>query len=192
VKTLLKTIVTGLFLCIAFPIALLSGFGRIRAVYLTGAHMVAVAPGILGDYLRAAFYHLTLRSCSLRSRISFGVIFSNPDATVGLGAYIGAYCVLGRVRIGEHVQIASLVQVISGSKQHGRDEHGNLMTGEAGVFEAVSIGANAWVGAAAIVMADVGEKSTIGAGSVVTKPVPAGVVAVGNPARVRSGNSDSV
>jgi acetyltransferase-like isoleucine patch superfamily enzyme len=48
----------------------------------------------------------------------------------------------------------------------------------------VEIGANCWIGAAAIVMADVGAGSTIGAGSVVTRAIPAGSVAVGSPARV--------
>jgi acetyltransferase-like isoleucine patch superfamily enzyme len=48
----------------------------------------------------------------------------------------------------------------------------------------VGIGANCWIGASAIVMAAVGEGSTIGAGSIVTKAIPARVIAAGNPARV--------
>ena len=164
---------------------MLSGFGRIRGTYLTGAHLVALGPGLPGDYLRSAFYRLTLQSCSLRCRISFGVIFSNPDASVAEGAYIGPYCVLGRVQIGEHVQMASLVQVLSGAKQHGRDAQGNLESSESGTFQRVTIGAHSWIGAAAIVMADVGEKATVGAGAVVTKPVASGTTVVGNPARAR-------
>ncbi|MGH9708570.1 MAG: hypothetical protein ACRD5R_17610, partial [Candidatus Acidiferrales bacterium] len=49
----------------------------------------------------------------------------------------------------------------------------------------VLIGANCWIGAGAIVMADIGEGPTIGAGAVVANPIPAGSVAVGNPARVK-------
>ena len=52
-------------------------------------------------------------------------------------------------------------------------------------FTQVTIGKDCWIGASAIVMADVGAKSTVGAGSIVIHPVPMGVVAVGNPARVR-------
>ena len=48
----------------------------------------------------------------------------------------------------------------------------------------VPIGADCWIGAGAIVMAAVGEKTTIGAGSVVTRPIPPRSVAVGNPAKV--------
>lgn len=50
----------------------------------------------------------------------------------------------------------------------------------------IHIGANVWLGAGCIVLPGVtiGENSIIGAGSVVTKDIPANVVAVGNPCRV--------
>jgi acetyltransferase-like isoleucine patch superfamily enzyme len=48
----------------------------------------------------------------------------------------------------------------------------------------IDIGQDCWLGAGAIVMAPVGARTTIGAGAVVVQPVEAGVVAVGNPARV--------
>jgi acetyltransferase-like isoleucine patch superfamily enzyme len=52
------------------------------------------------------------------------------------------------------------------------------------VIGLVKIGRGSWIGSAAIVMADVGEQSIIGAGSVVTQPVPSRVLAAGVPARV--------
>lgn len=50
----------------------------------------------------------------------------------------------------------------------------------------VHIQDNVWLGAGCLVMPGVtiGENSVIGAGSVVTKDIPANVVAVGNPCRV--------
>jgi len=50
----------------------------------------------------------------------------------------------------------------------------------------VHIGRNCWLGAGVLVMPGVtiGDNTVIGAGSVVTKDIPAGVVAVGNPCRV--------
>ena len=50
----------------------------------------------------------------------------------------------------------------------------------------VRIGRNCWLGAGVIVMPGVtiGDNSVIGAGSIVTKDIPANVVAVGNPCRV--------
>ena len=50
----------------------------------------------------------------------------------------------------------------------------------------VHIGKNVWIGAGAILLPGVrvGDGTVIGAGSVVTKDLPSGVVAVGNPCRV--------
>ena len=50
----------------------------------------------------------------------------------------------------------------------------------------VHIGENCWIGAGALIMPGVtiGDNSVIGTGSVVTKDIPANVVAYGNPCRV--------
>lgn len=57
----------------------------------------------------------------------------------------------------------------------------------------VHIGKNCWIGAGAIILPGImiGDYSVIGAGSVVTKDIPSGVVAVGNPCRVLREISDS-
>jgi len=56
----------------------------------------------------------------------------------------------------------------------------------------VRIGRNCWLGAGVIVVPGVtiGDNTVIGAGSVVTKDIPANVVAVGNPCRVLREISD--
>ncbi len=50
----------------------------------------------------------------------------------------------------------------------------------------VHIGKNCWIGSGALIMpgVSIGDNTVIGAGSVVTKDIPANVVAVGNPCRV--------
>ena len=50
----------------------------------------------------------------------------------------------------------------------------------------VRIGSNCWLGAGVIVLpgVNIGDNTVVGAGSVVTKDLPANVVAVGNPCRV--------
>jgi acetyltransferase-like isoleucine patch superfamily enzyme len=48
----------------------------------------------------------------------------------------------------------------------------------------VRIGAGSWIGSASVVMADIGQESIIGAGTVVTKPIPEYSFAAGVPARV--------
>lgn len=183
-KHVLKALLHGTFLLAAFLPAVVSGFGRWGAPYEFFAHAFALAPGIIGDYLRIAFYRLTLAECCLSSRVSFGSFFPHPEAKLGSHVYIGSYCIIGKAVIGERTQIASGVQILSGRRQHSRDETGAISGAEGGSFSFVTIGANCWIGAAAVVMADVGEGSTIGAGSVVSRPIPSLSVAVGSPARV--------
>jgi virginiamycin A acetyltransferase len=181
---LLKTVFNAIFLAAALPAAALAGFGRFKPCYSIFANLFALAPGIFGDYLRIGFYHLTLAECPLSSRIQFGSFFAHPEARVGARVYIGSYCILGKTIIGERTQIASGVQILSGSRQHVRDEEGRISGAEEGIFAPVAIGADCWIGAAAIVMADVGAGSTVGAGSVVSRPIPVNSVAVGSPAKV--------
>jgi acetyltransferase-like isoleucine patch superfamily enzyme len=52
------------------------------------------------------------------------------------------------------------------------------------IWQKVRIGAGTWIGSGAVVMADVGRDCVIGAGAVVTKPIPDRVLAAGVPARV--------
>ena len=184
IRRALKLAANAVFLLLALPAAALSGFGRVELLFVMFAQACAMAPGLPGDFLRIAFYRLTLLDCSLGSRIGFGSFFAHREATVGSRVYIGSYCVLGRVSIGSRTQIASGVQVLSGRHQHVRDRSGQISGSQEGEFVTVTIGSDCWIGAAAIVMADIGANCTVGAGSVVTRPIPPGSVAVGSPARV--------
>ncbi|NRH20791.1 hypothetical protein HOO68_01975 [Candidatus Gracilibacteria bacterium] len=60
------------------------------------------------------------------------------------------------------------------------------MYAEGGKSGNIIIGNNVWVGARTIILKGVtiGDNSVIGAGSVVTKDIPSGYVAAGNPAHI--------
>jgi glycosyltransferase involved in cell wall biosynthesis/acetyltransferase-like isoleucine patch superfamily enzyme len=181
VRLIAKRIVQAAALLLTFPAALFCGFGRVRPLYQMFAQMYALGPGIIGSYLRSAFYHMTLRECSIDTAISFGTYFVHPETIVGSFVSVGCYCVIGRARIGTRTQISSHVEIPSGRHEHARDEQGNLIPS---IECETVIGESCWIGASAIIMAKVGDGSTIGAGTVVVKDIPPGVVAVGNPARV--------
>jgi acetyltransferase-like isoleucine patch superfamily enzyme len=177
----IKRLMQSVALAIVFPTALLCGFGHVERLYALFAQFHALVPGFVGEFCRAAFYKLTLRNCSIDTTISFGTFFSRRTASVGPYVSIGAFCVIGCARIGPRTQIASHVEIPSGRHEHARDEEGRLV---GSVEEEIVIGADCWVGSSAIVMANVGAGTTIGAGSVVVNEIPSGAVAVGNPAKV--------
>jgi acetyltransferase-like isoleucine patch superfamily enzyme len=177
----MKRAAQAIALAIVFPSALGAAFGRVLPVYTFFAHFYALVPGAVGNRLRSAFYKLTLRECSIDTNFAFGTFFAHPGASVGDCVAIGSYCVIGNARIGAHTQIASHVEIPSGRYQHARDSQGRLL---GSVHGETAIGSHCWIGASAVILAEVGDGSTIGAGSVVVHAIPAGVVAAGNPARV--------
>jgi virginiamycin A acetyltransferase len=183
-KTIVKDCLHVVFLTLALPVAAFAGFGRCAPTFSLAAQACALVPGVVGDYIRIAFYKLTLKQCSLYSRVSFGSFFAHPDVVLGRGVYIGSYCILGHCSIGDRTQIASQVQILSGRRQHRRELSGQIGGAFEDDFEVIEIGADCWIGASSIIMASVGFGTTIGAGTVVVRPIANQVVAVGNPARV--------
>ncbi len=178
----MKQLANGMARALVFPAACLAGFGRWHEPYVFFAHTMALLPGIPGNYLRAAYYSFTLTSVGRDCHIAFGSFFAHSNSSMGDRVGIGACCVLGRVDIGEGSMLASRVQVLSGQRQHLRDEARHL-TDEGRVFRQISIGTHCWIGAGAIVAADVGAKATVGPNSYVTQDVPEGATVSGNPAR---------
>jgi maltose O-acetyltransferase len=85
------------------------------------------------------------------------------------------------VRVGDNVFFGPAVQIYAGTHPLDPVERRSREFGRP-----VTIGSDVWVGGGAILLPGVkiGSKSVIGAGSVVTKDIPDGVVAVGNPCRV--------
>ena len=120
-KHAVKWILRAASLLVMFLPAALSAFGSWETGFALFAQSCAMVPGILGDYLRIAFYRLTLSECSLSSRVSFGSFFAHPEAKLGPKAYIGCFCIIGKAVIGERTQVASGVQILSGRRQHSRE-----------------------------------------------------------------------
>lgn len=180
-RTALKSTARLCALAAMFPCALLTGFGRWPAIGQIFAQTIALFPGIIGDYLRAAYYYMTLQSSSLDTRISFGTYFAHSGSELASSVSIGAYCVIGLARIEENTFIGGAVQILSGSQQHKRAADGRLVDGE---YVKVTIGESCWIGASSVIMADVGAKTTVAAGSVVSTAIPPGCVVAGNPARI--------
>lgn len=157
--------------------------GRDRAIE-GSTQALALVPGILGQYLRRAFLAQVLAGCHPTAAIEFGTIFSQADARIDENAYIGPRCHLGLVHVGRNALLAAGVHVPSGGQTHGTDDLSVPIRDQPGSRTLVRIGAGAWIGSAAVVMADVGCDTIVGAGAVVTTPLPDRVIAVGVPARV--------
>jgi virginiamycin A acetyltransferase len=145
---------------------------------------VSLVPGLIGDYLRRAFLSQALAHVHPTATIQFGTIFSQAGARLDANVYVGPRCHLGLVHLERDVLLAAGVHIPSGGATHGIEDADTPIRDQPGRRSAVRIGEGTWIGSAAVVMADVGRHSVIGAGAVVVTPLPEYVIAGGVPARV--------
>jgi maltose O-acetyltransferase len=107
------------------------------------------------------------------------------NISIGEETFINYDCVFldcNRITIGRDVQIAPRVQIYTAT--HPLDAATRRSKLEFALPVVIADGA--WLGGGTIICPGVtiGENTVVGAGSVVTRDLPAGVLAVGNPCRV--------
>jgi maltose O-acetyltransferase len=107
------------------------------------------------------------------------------NISIGRNSFINFGCIVldsSPVTIGDYVQIATAVQLLTA--EHPLDPVERRAAVE--LNRPITIEDGAWLGGGVIVLPGVtiGENSVIGAGSVVTRDIEPGVLAVGNPCRV--------
>jgi acetyltransferase-like isoleucine patch superfamily enzyme len=187
-KRTLKALANGVALILVLPAVGLYRLGSLalgpEKAFPGWSQAFSLFPGLTGAYLRRAFYKMVLPRCGADSFLSFGSTFSHPTAEVGRYVYVGAGCFLGDVTLEDDVLLGSGVSIMNGSAQHGTDRLDIPIREQPGVWPRITIGTDTWIGDRAIVMADVGKHCVIGAGSIVTKPIPDYAIALGSPARV--------
>ncbi|MEO7192300.1 MAG: DapH/DapD/GlmU-related protein [Vicinamibacterales bacterium] len=148
------------------------------------AQTLSQVSGIVGEYLRRAFLARVLAGCAPTATIQFGALFSQVGSRIDDRVYIGPRCHLGLVHLEKDVLLAAGVHVPSGGATHGIADPDTPIRDQPGARTLVTIGEGTWIGSAAIVMADVGKHCVIGAGSVVTRPIPDYSIAAGVPATI--------
>ena len=107
--------------------------------------------------------------------------------TIGKSTYIGPRCLLGAgggIAIGARVAFGAGVQLLA--EDHAFADANTPIQEQGVTRRGITIGDDAWLGNNVIVLDGVriGHGAVIGAGAIVTRDVPDGGVAVGNPARV--------
>ena len=129
-----------------------------------------------------------------RTDIHSSVRFGYPGHIyLGDGCGIGAGCHIyagptSSIRIGDGTLLGPQVFITSDAFGGSRSD---LTKVHSGHEAPIKIGANVRIGAHAVILPGVaiGDGATIGAATVVTRNVPPGVIAVGNPARIISPES---
>lgn len=107
------------------------------------------------------------------------------NISLGEDVYFNFNCVIldvARVTVGARSMFGPAVQIYTATHPLSAEERRSGL--ESG--QPITIGEDVWVGGAAVICPGVtiGSRSVIGAGSVVTRDIPEGVFAAGNPCRV--------
>ncbi len=172
---------------------------------LRGELYLAADPELAADHARAQEllerYNTTPHAAQaerdrllreLLGEVGEGVVVKPPFrcdygryVSIGERTFVNYGCVfldVAPIRIGATCQIATGVQLLTAT--HPVDPEPRRLGWEYG--QPITLADNVWLGGGAIVCPGVtiGENTVVGAGAVVTRDLPAGVVAVGNPARV--------
>ena len=140
--------------------------------------------GHIANWLRCLFAKMIVdemgKGCNVESGAEIMEHCKIGDHTgIGPRAVIGAGTVFkGNSMMGPDVHIYT--------NAHRYDEEKHCFDGYT-EMRPVIIGANTWIGYGVIILpgVEIGDNSIIGAGSVVTKSIPAGVMAAGNPCVVK-------
>ncbi len=161
---------------------------ELSALFFKARKLVAAynqAPATDGEQLRRIL-------TDLLGSVGEGVEIRQPLAvdfgahiTIGARSFVNSGLTaldVARITIGEDVQLGPNVQLLTPT--HPLDAQARREGWETGL--PITIGDGAWLGGGVIVVPgiSIGENTVVGAGAVVTKNLPAGVLAVGNPARV--------
>ncbi|MCI0683308.1 MAG: hypothetical protein L0Y71_14490 [Gemmataceae bacterium] len=184
---LLKGLCLALGLIVVLAPALLCKLeallSRRNEMFLFWGQSFALAPGLPGKYLRKCFYRLTLDSCAMSCDLGFMSYFSDRRARVGPRVYVGFGVSVGYAILGEGSLIGSRASILNGGRQHRHGPDGKLTGFDPRTCQLIHVGAETWIGEAAVLMADVGSHCIVAAGSVVSAPVPDNRIVGGNPAR---------
>lgn len=131
------------------------------------------------------------KDCRFRSKTTSNLIGINHKCIIATHTKmarlkIGNNCGFSGTTIGCFTEIVFGDNVNCGANTLITDSDWHLNDPRAGKAKPIYIGNNVWLGYGVIVLkgVSIGENSVIGAGSVVTKDIPANVIAGGNPCKV--------
>ena len=149
---------------------------------------LCIAPDVkLGEGVKLSRF-INLYGCQVGDNTKIGAFVEvQKNARIGKNCKISSHTfVCEGVTIEDNVFVGHGVMFINDSFPRATSSNGELQTEKDWIVEPTLVRKGASIGSGATILANVtiGENALVGAGSVVTRDVPAFAVVAGNPARV--------
>jgi len=153
-----------------------------------GAEYVCITPDVrLGKDVRLARF-INLYGCQIGDETKIGTFVEiQKNASVGKRCKISSHTFICEgVTIEDHVFIGHGVTFVNDSFPRATTPSGDLQTASDWKVETTVVKKGASIGSGVTILSNVtiGERAIVGAGSVVTRDVPANAIVAGNPARM--------
>jgi virginiamycin A acetyltransferase len=158
---------------------------RLRLIsYASAGQLLSLMPGAVGLLLRRSWYSATLAACGRGLTVEFGTVIHKAGSRIGDHCYFGEFNRIGLVRLGSDFLSSNHVSIMSGRRQHGTERRDVPVRLQPTSYSCVSIGDDVWVGASAVVAADLPSHAVVAAGAVVMSGCAEWEILGGVPARV--------
>jgi acetyltransferase-like isoleucine patch superfamily enzyme len=142
------------------------------ASFASIGQVLSLIPGYPGIFVRRAWYRSTLAACGSELTLEFGATMHDDQAEIGDHCFFGKHSLVGLAQIGDDFMCGDHAQILSGMRHHPFDRRDIPIRSQGEpVRERVHIGRDVWVGAGAIVGADIASHCVVAAGAVVVKRV---------------------
>jgi acetyltransferase-like isoleucine patch superfamily enzyme len=185
-KETFKRLFRGISIVTVLPLLLAYYIGSCvfekNKIFAAYSQLLSLMPGKVGIYFRSGFYRFVMAKYKPDCVISFATIFSQINTEIETGTYIGSQCNIGMCKIGRNCLIGSGVHILSGRYQHNYTNLDTPIKQQGGQYEKIIIGEDTWIGNGALIMANIGIKCVIAAGSVVVNDIDDYSIVAGNPA----------
>lgn len=187
-KKIIRGLIIGIVFIPIFPLGVIAKLCywlfKSQIMFAIFAEILSLIPNLPGSFCRMVYYKMTLDKSHLNIYFAFGAIVTKMQTRLGYFSGVGGRTTIGLADVGDYTIVSNNVSVLSGGRQHNFDNPDEGVIGDDDNYQRIKIGSHSFIGERAIVMADVGDRTIIGAGAVVVKNIPSYSIAVGNPAKV--------